>query len=285
MDDNQGLRELEPTGGTADDGHKPADGNGASASGYQPRKIRVKGQEFVIDSPDKELDLLQKGAAFDKNQAELKEARRRDEAERAKFLNDLEPLLEIDRRLRNDPATARRVQAALNGEPIPEYEGDTDDPYMERIGRLERNFERVVGALSGKVEGVTGQLGEVRRDRDFVQQERYIRRKWDWATDDDLYAAEQYAREKGVSLVSAFKEVMFDELPDRVRRDTFRELDIDESALTPARSEELILEGLGPVNDPRVQARLYDDPDLYARFKPSLRAARRARTGKMPYVR
>lgn len=275
---------LSPTPGDRT-GDLPAPGNGGRDGGWQPRKIKVRGQEMIVDNEAKALELMQKGATLEQLRERDKEEIRRAKEEYDQRLKTLEPLVTVNDILARDPVKRAKVNAILADAPIPGDEEPTDDPYEKEIRRLSAEnrslraqAERGFGTLETKLDSIE------RRDR-MRGEESLLRKKYkDVADDDAIEAAKQHADRYGMSLTTAFKDLMFDELPERVREHTIREFGVDESQLVSRRSEIQSIDGLGTLT-PELQAKLNSDPELYARFKPQLRAARRARTGKLEVPR
>lgn len=275
---------LSPTPGDRT-GDLPAPGNAGSDGGWQPRKIKVRGQEMVVDSEAKALELMQKGATLEQLRERDKEDIRRQKEEYDQRLKVLEPLVTVNDILARDPVKRAKVNAILADQPVPGDEEPTDDPYEKEIRRLSAEnrslraqAERGFGTLENRLESID------RREK-MRGEEALLRKKYkDVADDDAIEAAKQHAERHGMSLTTAFKDLMFDELPERVREHTIREFGVEESQLATRRSEIPTIDGLGPLT-PETEAKLYADPDKFQRFKASIRAARRARTGKQEIPR
>jgi len=278
-----GAEDLNPgatEGNPSDQDGTPGASNG---NGWKPRKIKVRGQDFVVDSEAKATELMQKGATFEQSQARVKQLERELREKDAERLRELAPLIEIDRRLRTDPRKAQLVGAILNDQdiaPLLEAEADTDDVYLREIAGLKGHIRRLEARFQSDVGAVRGEVDGVRRSRRLDDEERSLKKKYPWATEEDLDEARRIADEKGLDLVTAFRDATFDETPERVRQETIREFGFDPSTVSPPRSEEFVLEGFGPITDERQLRNLYEDPDVYARFKVSNRARKRALSGK-----
>lgn len=255
---------------------------GAGSGAYRPRKLRVKGEDITVDSAEKEIELLQKGAAFERNQAQLNEEKRKIREERAQTLNDLQPLLEIDQRLRQDPRKMRMVNAILNDQPLPAEEMETDDPMLQLINEQGRQIKNLTALVTSQVGGVKQEIAGVHRSKALDAEERNIRRKYSkFATDERLDQAREKALETGMSLATAFRDLHFDEIQDSVREQVMEEFEIDGLNM-PGASDAPVIEGFGPVTLESITQLAKSDPEKYARFRPDIRRARRALTGKIP---
>lgn len=275
---------LDPTPGDRT-GDLPAPGNGGSDGGWKPRKIKVRGQDMIVDSEAKAEELMQKGATLEQLRARDKEELRRKQEELDQRLKTLQPLVDVNDILVRDPVKRAKVNAILADQPIPDEEQPTDDPYEREIRRLtaenrslRARQDQAYGSVESRLESID------RRDR-MRTEEAHLRKKYkDLVDDESLDAARVHAERTGMTLTTAFKDLMFDEIPERVREHTIREFGVDESHLATRRSEIPTIDGLGPLT-PETEARLYADPDKFQRFKASIRAARRARTGKLEVPR
>lgn len=275
---------MEPTDGTTDLNDRVNSGTSAQDQGWKPRTLKVKGQEFVVDSEQKAIELMQKGAAYERTMEAFKEERRRAREEENERLNRLKPLLDVDEMLRNDPVKRAKVNAVLQDKEIPVMEEETDDPYQRQINGLGRQLSRMEQMIQKGLGTVSGSVEEIHRSETMRAEEKALRRMYPKiATDEALDEAREHAKRHGLDLTTAFRNVTYDTVPDLVRRETFEEFDIDPAALSPQPSVPT-LDGLGPMT-PQVEARILGDPDLYARFKPQMREARRRRTGKIPLPR
>lgn len=271
-------------GRTVDLNDRGADGG--SNGPQKPRwKLKVKGEEMIVDDESKAVELMQKGAAYEKSQAELKEERRQLREAHAQTMKDLEPWIDLDRRAKEDPALQRRLQAAFQGQPFPEDQTDTDDPYMKEINALKVQNARLLAAVEGRVGKVHESVDRLNRSESFRNQERALKHRYGkLATDEAIDDAREFADRHGLDLVTAFKSTQFDNIPERVRQDVFEEFDIDPASMTPARSEVPTIDGLGPLTEGTLK-RIYSDTEEFARWKPALREARRRQTGKLPLPR
>lgn len=263
-------------------------GAGGASDGPQKTrwKLKVRGEEIVVDDESKIIELAQKGTAYEKAQAELKEEKRRHREEHANAMARIQPWVELDERAKADPVLQRRLQMAFQGEMLPEEKaGDADDPYMSEVNALKRQNQRLLAMVEGRVGKVQESVERLNRNENYRAEERVLRSKYGkWATDEAIDSARDFADRHGLDLVTAFKAVSFDDIPERVRQDVFEEFEIDPASITPARSEVPTIDGFGPLT-PENRQKIYSDPDLYGRFKESLRAQRRRETGKLPLPR
>jgi hypothetical protein len=229
---------MEPTGGTADLNGRVNSDSSAQDSGFKPRTLKVKGQEFVVDSEAKAVELMQKGASYERDRESFKEERRKAREEENERLRRLQPLLDVDEMLRNDPAKRAKVNAILQDKEIPAMEEDTDDPYQRQINGLGRQLSRMEQLLQKGLGTVSGSVEDIRRNEQLRGEERELRRKYPKvATDDTLDEAREFAQRHGVDLTTAFRNVTYDTLPELVRQETFEEYGVDPASLSPQRSE------------------------------------------------
>lgn len=272
-------------GGNLDPNQGEKAGDGAAEPKKSRWNLNVDGQEMIVEDEAKAKELMQKGAAYERRTAELKEERRRLREEHAKNMKALEPWFEVDKRAREDPIVQRKIQAALSGETLPDDGDVTDDPYMREINGMKRQQERLFRLVEQRVGGVNESVEKLARSEGFRAEERVLKHKYGkWATDESIDDAKEFAMRNGLDLATAFKALNFDSMPERIRQDVFEEFDIDPSSMTPERSEIPTIDGLGPLT-PETRAKLYADTEQYARFKPMLRDARRRETGKQPLPR
>lgn len=277
----------EPTEPTAT-GNGPTDGDRASDAGrWKPRVVKVGKQEIRVDSEEKALELMQKGAAFERNLERIN--REREEADRAArerentLLKRFEPLIAVDELLRQDPDKRERINAILADRDLPPNPDVSDDPTMAEIQRLNKRIAQLEGGVSREVGGLKTGFDQIRRSNDLAYEERQLRKQYPkLATDERVYEARKKAEATGASLTTAFRDAFFDESLEAVREDTLNEFGFDPGAMHPDRSESVVLEGIGPLTD-EVRQKIYADPDLYERWKPQMDEDRRRRTGKQPY--
>ena len=264
----------------------------AAPSRFQPRTLKVRGQEFVIDSPEKEEQLLSKGASYERENQALKEERKRIaeekqalEAQRARITY----LEQVDERLRSEPETRAKVNAVLNGQPLPE-DNLSDDPILRELETRDRQsdlrFRRLEQALNQVSQHLTQGLGGIRRERTLDSEERQLKGRYPKvATDERIDEARLLAEERGLSLMEAFKLATFDELPDLVRSDVIQELGVDPTSIGPQRGDHFVADGIGPMDEGKLNDLFETDPDRYARLRPQLRDWRLTRRGKVQVPR
>jgi len=276
---------LEPTGEGAVDLNDLGTPKAGAQDAWKPRTIKVKGRERVIQTEEEAVAFMQKGAAFEENSAELKEEKRRVREEYAEKMKALDPWFDLDKRAREDPLKRAQINAILNGEPIPSGPGESDDPYQQQIGQLENTVRRLANVVESRLGLVGDEIQGIRRSDSFRQQERTLRTKYGKrVTDENMDAARDFAEKHGLDLVTAFRSVTYDELPEQVRQEVFEEFNLDEASLTPRRSEIPSIEGLGPIT-PEKRAALYADPDQYSKVRSRFREIRQKERGLKPLPR
>lgn len=272
---------LETSEGTTDGGDAATSPDRAQARW----KLKVRGEELIVDSEAKAIELMQKGAAYDQLNGQAKEEKRLAREERQQLLAQLKPLIDLDAILREDPSKQAKVRAIINDEPLPVEEEPTDDPYMREILRNRQETAALRRAVERSVGNVGTGLNQLQRNEKFRVEERQLRRRYgEFASDDRMDSARDFAERSGVDLTTAFRATHFDELSEHVRQGVLQEYEIDPVLHSPTRSEAPVLEGLGPLTDD-VRARINSDPDLYGRFRETLRKDRQRRTGKLPLPR
>lgn len=292
-----GAGNAGPTGDHVRDLNDPCSrsGNGDGAT-WKPRKVKAKvrgaDREIDIPTPEKELELLQKGAAFEDRNEEVNLFLRQEKAKMDDTVRQLQPLLDIDRQLREDSARggtkAKKIAAILNDQALSD-DGDAppagdplaNDPLAPTVKELQRQVRSLTAVVERGFGTVREDVGSIRRRESYRDEERVIRRRYGkLATDDRLDRAMEVAERDGMKLEAAFKVVAFDEVPEVVRAETLQEFDIDPTRHSPGRSEAPVIEGLGPLTDQTLSG-LYanPDPDTYARFRPAIREAKRRRRG------
>lgn len=276
-----GEDDANGTGTTGD----PSPGNAQSR--WQPRAIKVRGKEVIVDSEEKANELMQKGAAAEQRFSEAKKMREEAEAEKADIARErarLQRLANVDDMLTADPEKRDRVNRILNGDG-PEPEG-SDDPILRELEIRDRRHNAQIAELTQQLNrlstGLNQGIGSIRRDRTLDSEERQLKRTYpQLATDERLDEARQLADKRGLSLDEAFRISTFDEMPEFVRGQVITELGVDPTKIGPQRGADLVLDGIGPVKDEDTLNRLFEeDPERYARLRPQMRAWRLKRSGK-----
>jgi hypothetical protein len=257
-------------------------GSASDTSRWQARKIVVQGQEILVEDEAKAVELMQKGARFQKGQEENNR--------RAKELEAQQAALEVERQrfqnyelvdqvLRQDPEKAELVNAILADKKITQIEGQNgDDPVLKMLKEQDRKIEAQGRELQALKSGVTTGIGGMQRARTLDAEERTLRGRFgQLATDERIDAARRQAESRGLSLEEAFKITTFEDLGDFTRGQVIEEYGLDPASLSPQRGETLTLDGFGTLT-PENMERLNQDPDLYAKHRPAIRAWRLARS-------
>jgi hypothetical protein len=291
-----------PQGGTARPGWEGIDPNADYEIEYMGAPAIVKGEKLKT--------LVQQGYRFSDRKRELEQTYNE---KLASLTRDFEPFQKFEATLKADPQKRKLVKAVMTGNKealaawlaseeggartAPGFrpgagdgEGGSDDYYEQQFNRLRHEFdaklEDVLGRVSsqiGEVGGGVAHLAARARDSEEVAFLKSNPKFSRFADDDTIELARDHQRRFGGSLVDAFKNVTWDNMPDKIESEVVQRFGIDREILSTPGSRPPVVNGL--TLDEKTMQRLFDDPDELAKHADAIKSHRRKERGLRPVAR